>query len=354
MNSIFSKLRLFVAATCFTSALSFGGSVSGGGGDTLPPNPIGSAGIVQMLPALRGPIISYFWALEDYESKVPGRSNYSVFFDGPVTIYQVIDSLTIEALTEAPCLDSSGKEVDGSAYTSPLTGICISAFRLGSKLDQVNAFTQTMGLVIHEISHKFGFDEEAASKLQADVVSHISFDNLFEFKDRFQRALANLGDIVKAAGPINPMSDWNLNCMKAREVKRQHDLFDGLRFKSQWTSVIRRSRGTQIRDDAWSILGIEAASCGQADSPLKSQEDDVNFKVYSEAFANADRMTIEDFSRKYTNGSTVQKSNQEILKIDSISSAAIESGNFLKRNRIFFYDLVKLQGQFFVNPRSGN
>ena len=45
MNSIFSKLRLFVAATCFTSALSFGGSVSGGGGDTLPPNPTGSAGI---------------------------------------------------------------------------------------------------------------------------------------------------------------------------------------------------------------------------------------------------------------------------------------------------------------------
>ena len=354
MNSIVTQIKLFIAGTCFTSALSFGGSVSGGGGDTLPPNPIGSAGIVNMLPELRGPIVSYFWALENYESKLPGRSNYSVFFDGPVTIYQVIDSLKIEALTEAPCLDSSGKEVDGSAYIDPRTEICISAFRLGSKLDQVTAFAQTMGLVIHEISHKFGFDEEAASELQAIVVSHVSFDNLFDFKDRFQRSLANLADTVMAAGYINPTSDWNLNCMNARELKRQHDLFDGLRFKSQWTSVIRRSRSMQVRDDNWNILGIQAASCGRADSPLKSQEDDVKFKGYSEAFADVDRMTIEDFSRKFTNGNTVQKSNQEILKIDSISSAAIESENFLKRNRIFFEDLAKLQGQFFVNPRSGN
>ena len=354
MNSIFSKVKLFVAGTCFTSALSFGGSVSGGGGDTLPPNPIGSAGIVQMLPALRGPIISYFWALEDYESKVPGRSNYSVFFDGPVTIYQVIDSLKIEALTEAPCLDSSGKEVDGSAYTNPLTGICISAFRLGSKLDQVNAFTQTMGLVIHEISHKFGFDEEAATKLQADVVSHISFDSLWNFKDRFQLSLLSLADISETLISINAKSNWNLICTKARELKRQHDLLDGLVFKSLWTSVIRWSRVTQIRDDNWNILGIQAASCGRADTPLKDQDDDRIFKSYSEAFANTDKMTIESFSKIYTNGRDVHNSNQEMLKIDSISSAVIESENLRERAAIFFDDLAKLQREFFVTPIGGN
>ena len=211
-----------------------------------------------------------------------------------------------------------------------------------------------MGLVIHEISHKFGFDEEAASKLQAEVVRHVSFDSLWNFKDRFQLSLLSLADISETLISINEKSNWNQICTKARELKRQHDLLDGLVFKSLWTSVIRWSRVTQIRDDNWNILGIQAASCGRADTPLKDQDDDRNFKSYSEAFANADKMTIESFSKIYTNGKDVHKSNQEMLKLDSISSVVIESDNLRERAAIFFDDLAKLQGEFFVTPIGGN
>ena len=353
MSSILSKLRLFIAGACLIPNISFGGSVSGGGGDTLPPNPIGSKRIVLMLPALRGPILSYFWALQTYESHRSDKS-YSVFFDGPVTVYNVIDSLKIDVLTDDPCLDGSGKEVDGSSYANSSTGICISAYRLGYKLDSINAFAQTMGLVIHELSHKFGFDEEAATRLQTNVVMQVSSESLGDFKNRWRLSYSKLVDILDALNSVSASSDWNIICSKAQELKRQHDEFQYLMYQSAWTSVIRWSRGNQIIDDSWTALGIGIAGCGRADSPLRTERDEANFKRYLKAFGSANVLSISDFTKNYGEEKERWNSSQEMLKIDSISAAAQESKNLLERQAGLFDDLEKLQKDFNVTPIGRN
>ncbi|MEI8026603.1 MAG: hypothetical protein WCI18_09660 [Pseudomonadota bacterium] len=347
MNSIFLKLRLLIVGTSFVSAISFGGSVSGGGGNSLPPDPIGSAKVVEMLPKLRGPMIGFFWALE--QSLVAANmKEYSVFFNGPVTVYEVINSLEIQALVDAPCLDSSGIEVDGSVYNSPSNGVCISALRLGSKLDEVNAYTQTLSLVIHEISHKFGFDEEAATKFQSRVFWFIRFDSLNDFEENWYNASGRLSQIFRNLDLITPNSNWNLVCTSAQEIQRQYDQLLQLFASSQWTSVLRWKRSSQVLADRWNVLGLQVAGCGQADSPLKNQENEKDFKRYSEVFANSNLLTIETFTKKYTAGEYTEKSSQEILNVDTISAAVKESERLRDRAAIFLEDLGKLKGEFVV------
>ena len=347
MSSIFSKLRMLIVGSSFISAISFGGSVSGGGGNSLPPDPIGSTKIVQMLPKLRGPMIGFFWALE--QSLVwSNMKEYSVFFNGPVTVYEVINSLKIKALVDAPCLDSSGIEVDGSVYNSPSNEVCISALRLGSKLDEVNAYTQTLSLVIHEISHKFGFDEEAATKFQASVFWFIRFDTLNDFEERSYETSARLSAIFRTIDLINPNSNWNIVCTSAQELQRHYDQFLQSFASSQWTSVLRWKRASQVLADRWNVLGLQVAGCGQADRPLKNQENEKDFKRYSEVFANSDLLTIENFTKEYTVGEYTEKSSQEILKVDTIFAAVKESEKLRDRAAIFLEDLGKLKGEFVV------
>ena len=211
-----------------------------------------------------------------------------------------------------------------------------------------------MGLVIHELSHKFGFDEEAATRLQTDIVMQVSSESLGDFKNRLRHSYLKLVDIQDALNSVSASSNWNVICSKAQELKRHHDEFQYLLYQSAWTSVVRWSKGNQIIDDSWTALGIAIAGCGQADSPLRTERDEANFKRYLKAFGSANVLSISDFTKNYGEERERWNSNQKMLKIDSISAAKQESNNLLERQTSFFDDLEKLQKDFIVVPLSRN
>jgi hypothetical protein len=330
-------LSFLFTSVLLMPAVGMAGSISGGGGDTVPANPVGNAAIAEILKESRSTLLMYFRNIDAGPGKWPtNEGDDRRLFGGSPTIYDVINETVIESQSSAPCRDGDGIEVDGSIVTTN-GGICISLQRLGAKLDRTNAFSQTVALVAHELSHKLGFNEDEAIQLQKDMLDRL------EEKNVSSRAVADYvtdsswsallaADLAQKLIDSEDLSNWNSNCRNANELAESyerysdklHSVFDT--YRAPVLSIYPRKHQGNANAFRVKTLILRYATCGQANPPLRSPVDTELYARYTAAFADRTEMTFSEFFSAFfglpdqTNGNKVK-----ILKVDSGTAAATEA-----------------------------
>jgi len=138
------------------------GGISAGGGGTLPAEPISVQRVFEIVDQAKKLLRLYI----NYERKYKDLVFYNNFYDGEENLATQLEKTDIEVMEEAPCKDKFGNEVDASVYGERTNTICLSAQRVASKLIEANAYQEILALLIHELSHFLGSNEEEATDLQ--------------------------------------------------------------------------------------------------------------------------------------------------------------------------------------------
>lgn len=202
--------RLVFAVLFALPALAHAGGVigGGGGGGTTPPvhasvedirfiTVNGKKVIVAWLNRLE-----YFYKTKDHwdaahpRPKIPPPPSalMAKFFDAKPNIFQVLTESTIEARLQTPCADRDGKPVDASIVATPPANICMSLSRLHEKLYESNYERQIEALILHELTHLMGGDEDEAVYIQKLVLNDFRYDQLTGFPQRFQSGAMMMWD----------------------------------------------------------------------------------------------------------------------------------------------------------------
>ncbi len=150
------------------------GGVNGGGGGTLPAEPISTYDVLRIVqkakktldPFVKYQIFNYDRSShESYELKLYG---------GSTTLWDILQNTNIEIELNNACHDAYGKEVDASIHAQQQNSICLSAFRIAPKLIKERAETEILALILHELSHKLGTTEKEAQAFQKSAAYYLS------------------------------------------------------------------------------------------------------------------------------------------------------------------------------------
>jgi len=99
---------------------------------------------------------------------IPGRY-YTKFFMNPKrTVYDVLDQITIN-IQDAPCreIDEKGIRREVDAFMSEKE-MCLSLKRLAKKITKENLYSESIGLMMHELTHAFGEKHPKNTKPEHD------------------------------------------------------------------------------------------------------------------------------------------------------------------------------------------
>ena len=156
---------IFISFFTFNSTAEIGG-ISGGGGGTITPGGVDTYKIKQIIGLSKILLLSWLNDGEHFYKTVrlPGghepRPEELLLFKGPRDVFEVIRQLKIEVKNSSPCYTFDGQPVDGSINATKPADICISAKTLAEKLNENNFEYETIALIMHEIMHLLGANEE--------------------------------------------------------------------------------------------------------------------------------------------------------------------------------------------------
>jgi hypothetical protein len=146
------------------------GGISGGGGGVATPPGVEISKIQAAVENSKIVIEEWLNAKElRFSYGTNGLENSTAFaklFGSSRNVFDVIKDLKIEVRNNEPCYDSDHNAVDGSIFAHAPASICISAFKLKDKLNAFDYEYETEALILHEISHLLGTDENEAVSLQ--------------------------------------------------------------------------------------------------------------------------------------------------------------------------------------------
>lgn len=202
---------LMMASLTHASSMIDGG-MSGGGGEIEPGQEIGTDLPAEIYPHLRGDLY-FLFNRQTHKASSPEMARLL-----NAGIFRIIESTTIYS-SFVPCLDSNGREVDGSILSPPGT-VCLSTARLMGSLSQENARNQALALLAHEYSHLLGFNEDDARKVQRQVLSLAKRDSMERVYDMFLGVKFDYGALRGAIIRHQPSNDWDALCIRAFKVMR--------------------------------------------------------------------------------------------------------------------------------------
>ncbi|MGK5085547.1 hypothetical protein WDW37_19845 [Bdellovibrionota bacterium FG-1] len=145
------------------------GSGTSGGGGITPPEGVSSAWIKNSIRQSRLSLYLYFNSQAKLYRASPSPVG-KLLFEGAHTVFEMIQTTSIELNEEGPCLDPAHEEKDGAAPGSQPNSICISVKNLAQKLNSDNYWNQTIALVGHEFSHLLGANEAQALEIQKSII----------------------------------------------------------------------------------------------------------------------------------------------------------------------------------------
>lgn len=94
-----------------------------------------------------------------------------LFKNGVQNASYQLESLQVTFKIASPCASADNQDHDGSVISEPDHAICISGFNLSQKLKTTDYAIQTEALMMHELSHLLGADEEEATSIQAQYLA---------------------------------------------------------------------------------------------------------------------------------------------------------------------------------------
>lgn len=165
MKLIYSSVLAF---TTILASHAFAGSVSGGGGGgTLPADPVSAYKIYDIITEAKVDL-SLFLKSELYRKHQSSHHDplTEKLFGGPKTLYDALKTTDVEIRMTEPCYDVDHNPVDGSIYATKPGDICISAATIAPKVIEERAYVETLALILHELAHTLGADENEASEYQ--------------------------------------------------------------------------------------------------------------------------------------------------------------------------------------------
>lgn len=151
---------VLTTAQAFAGNIAHEGGISGGGGDTIEPHPVGMYSIESILQSAR------FQAFMFLNTRLAQIHLSKIAHPNGNSAPELIQTVKIFVNSTGPCRDAGGNAVDGSIYSPQPNTICISSFTLGTKLNEDSAFSQTLALVVHEYTHLVGASEDEADRIQ--------------------------------------------------------------------------------------------------------------------------------------------------------------------------------------------
>ncbi|MBX3040159.1 MAG: hypothetical protein KF789_05545 [Bdellovibrionaceae bacterium] len=142
--------------------------VIGNGGNSVGPQSAGVEGIERLLPGSRAQIRAWITSKERRNNPTLIGSSRTAPME--ITAFLgFLDSARIQFRTDSPCPSNSGHR-EGSIISLHPTVICISGFLLAS-LPMDSAPRELEALLVHELSHLLGADEEEAVRVQTDYLN---------------------------------------------------------------------------------------------------------------------------------------------------------------------------------------
>lgn len=167
--------KLLALILTFTCTSAFAGGISGGGGGTTNPRPTDTETVAAAVYQYGGPaILAWAKAQEAVFSRMPAEqrahSPFRKLFLGEKTIYDVLRETKVELRFNEPCRDANGEAKDGSVHASEPGAVCLSPFTMAPKLNDMNVEEETIALLVHELSHQLGTNENEAEEIQWDAL----------------------------------------------------------------------------------------------------------------------------------------------------------------------------------------
>jgi hypothetical protein len=147
------------------------GGVSDGGGSTSTQNEVTPQIIIESMKTSGPMLLTWLYRRHQLfqELAISSResSPFKILFSSPhQNIFTILQSTDIEVRSTKPCYDKSGRPIEGSIYASKADSMCLSPFLMAKKLVSSNIAQETAGLIIHELSHLLGANEEEANTIQ--------------------------------------------------------------------------------------------------------------------------------------------------------------------------------------------
>jgi hypothetical protein len=163
-----NQILVIMSLMLSTSTIAKDGNVSGGGGgETLPQNPVSPARIYEVVTRaklglrlfLKNEL--YRYGITEIHSPLEQK-----LFGSQKTLADALETADIEIQMDAPCYNADNKPVDGSIVGVRKGNICISPFSIAPKLIEERAYIETLALILHELTHTIGANEVEANEYQ--------------------------------------------------------------------------------------------------------------------------------------------------------------------------------------------
>ncbi len=243
------------------------GGMDGGGGGTLPAQPVPIYQVREIAEESKPLLLFLLNYLEKHRIGLDSPGLGAKLFDGPRKAQEVLKYLRLEVREESPCYTKDGREVDGSIHGTKPNTICLSAFSISKKIDVAVAKREILALLIHEISHFLGADELEASSLQKKVAWTLQFygsdekfneDHLRDLFSTFRWSLSEVPALLRSNNlelARKHLNDALLNLQRFEGASsnmpylvfgpQEESYQDLLRLKLTWA---REFLNTQIQD----------------------------------------------------------------------------------------------------------
>lgn len=288
------------------------GGISGGGGGTTNPVAVSQQRVIEIinlgalpvLSYLRGSEFRYFNGIKT--QKTFGDKDIKLFqklFAGRKSIFEVFAGAKIEVRTNDSCYDSNQNPWDGSIFSNVPGAICISAKTMAPKLNERNVIPETLALVVHELSHLSGANEDEARAIQEDAItvfSNLKFDQ-FEWSAPLAKSVVIVGMQEPADAVIaNPQSLAGKQLDYFTSALMQNFSLNIIRFGIEGFSAVSYTTHMTMQAYGSMIDNITTAACF-LDRYNRPSDRKVCRDAIDRVFRNDKSLTVAEYLSRRTN-----------------------------------------------------
>ncbi|QDK46837.1 hypothetical protein DOM22_17580 [Bdellovibrio sp. ZAP7] len=247
---VICSVLLGVSTVASAAGLDVQGGVTGGGGNTLTSGFATPAEVAQMIQNSKDQVIAVARMAGVRMQLFPEQysDQAKALFKVKNQLEQRISGMTIQILTDRPCIDVDGNARTGAWDARKPDIICLSAGDIARFVERSEVRNQVAALILHEVSHSFGFDENAAYEFQRRIMQMVTLSNAREippFENKITNVPAALGrNLIYFQKVVIPQ-------MKAYVAAAPEK-------KCQVMQEIYLPDTEFMMGGSWSLLGVEA------------------------------------------------------------------------------------------------
>lgn len=181
------------------------GGIDGGGGGTLPANPISIQQAQDIIQGSKKDLRLLYRSFQrhlTYDETLFEKNLIKKLFGTTPTLIDVLEKTEIEIQLDKPCYDLYSNESDGSVHAKKSNAVCISAFRIAPKLSTDRARSEILALITHELGHVLGANEQEAQDLQSVSASYLRYSGPNSASDLIQNLIRSLSEFNRDADKV--------------------------------------------------------------------------------------------------------------------------------------------------------